>query len=113
MKELNKTAFGRKLNAIRRDHQISSEKLSELCGVNAVFIRQIENATRLPSLPVFVRICNSLKVSPSFFLVDSLLWDEEDKIAALDKKLRGLSPHQFSAVFDTINTLIDKLSDEA
>ena len=112
MKEMDKTAFGRKLNAIRREQQISSEKLSELCGVNAVFIRQIENATRLPSLPVFVRICNSLKISPGFFLADSLKWDEDDKITALDKKLRELSPRQFSAVFDTINTLIDKLSDE-
>ena len=112
MKEMDKKAFGRKLNAIRREQQLSSEKLSELCDINAVFVRQIENATRLPSLPVFLRICNSLRVSPSFFLADSLLWDEEDKITALDKKLRELSPRQFSAVMETINTLIGQLSDD-
>jgi len=43
----------------------------------------------------------------------SLKWNEEDKIDVLAKKLRGLSPRQFTTVTETINTLIDKLSDEA
>jgi len=108
--DMNRVAFGRRLNAIRRERQVSSEKLSELCGINAVFVRQIESASRRPSLPVFVRMCNELRVLPNFLLQDSLLWEGEDEIAALEKKLRALSPRDFSAVMGTINTLIDKLS---
>ena len=108
--DMNRVAFGRRLNAIRRERQVSSEKLSELCGINAVFVRQIESASRLPSLPVFVRMCNELRVSPNFFLTDSLVWDDEDEIAALEKKLRALSPREFGTVMGTINTLIDRLS---
>jgi len=111
-KDMDRKAFGRKINAIRREKNISSEKLSELCDVNAVFIRQIESATRLPSLPVFLRICNSLKVSPNAFLADSLIWNEEDKIENLAKTLRGLSPRQFNVVMDTTNTLIKQLAAE-
>ena len=33
------------------------------------------------------------------------------KIAALDAKLRTLSPCQFDVVFETVNTLINKLSE--
>jgi len=108
---MNKSAFGRRLYAIRREQQMTSERLSELCGVNPTFIRQIENASRLPSLPVFVRMCNQLHVAPNFFLTDSLSWNEEDKITALNKRLNALSPRQFSTVIATVNTLIDKLSE--
>ena len=107
---MDRVAFGRRLYAIRREEQITSERLSELCEVNAVFIRQIESASRLPSLPVFVRLCNQLRAAPSFFLSDSLLWNEEDEIAALDIKLRALSPRQFRTVIGTITALIDELS---
>ena len=109
--EMNQAAFGRRLFAIRREQQITSEWLSEMCGVNPSFIRSIENASRLPSLPVFVMICNQLHVAPNFFLLDSITWNEEDKIAALDAKLRTLSPSQFDIVIETTNTLIDKLSE--
>jgi len=109
--EMNQVAFGRRLFDIRREQQITSERLSELCGVNSSFIRSIENAARLPSLPMFVMICNQLHVAPNFFLLDSITWNEEDKIAALDAKLRTLSPCQFDVVFETVNTLISKLSE--
>ena len=109
--KMDKVAFGRRLYTIRREQQFTSDRLAELCEVNATFIRQIESASRLPSLSVFVRMCNQLHVAPNFFLADYLIWDEEDEIAALDRKLRELSPHQFRTVIGTINTLIDKLSE--
>ena len=109
---LDKVAFGRRLNAARKEKGMSSERLSELCDKNAVFLRHIESAIRLPSLPVFVNICNNLRVSPNFLLVDSLVWNEEDRITALEIRLRSLSPRQLDIAAETINTLIDKLLDE-
>jgi len=106
---IDKVAFGRRLNAARKEKGMSSEQLSELCDKNAVFLRHIEGATRLPSLPVFVRICNSLRVSPNFLLVDSLEWSEEDKITDIDEKLRSLSPRQLDIAAETINTLVNRL----
>lgn len=109
----NKTAFGKRLNAARKERGISSERLSEMCDKNAVFFRHIESAIRLPSLPVFVQICNSLRISPNYLLVDSLEWNEEDKISELDTKLRSLSPRQLDIAVETINTLIDKLLNDS
>ena len=109
--EMNQAAFGRRLFDLRREQQITSERLSEMCGVNPSFIRSIENAARLPSLPMFVMICNQLHVAPNFFLLDSITWNEEDIIAELTAKLRTLSPCQFDVVVETVNTLIDKLSE--
>jgi len=109
--EMDKVTFGRRLFTIRREQQMTSDRLAELCDINPSFLRQIESASRLPSLPVFVRICNMLHVAPNFFLVDSLLWDEEDEIAALVRRLRALSPRQLRTVFGTVNELIDQLSE--
>ena len=106
---MDRVAFGRRLNTVRKERGLSTERLSELCEKNAVFLRHIEGAIRLPSLPVFVRICNSLRVSPNFLLVDSLEWSEEDKITAVETRLRALSPRQLDIATETIHTLIDKL----
>ena len=65
-------SFGRRINKIRKEQGITSEALAVICGVNPVFIRQIEGGTRTPSLPVFVRICNALEMSPGIFLQDEL-----------------------------------------
>ncbi|MCL2301283.1 MAG: helix-turn-helix domain-containing protein [Firmicutes bacterium] len=105
--EMDKGAFGKRLFTIRREQQMTSNRLAELCEVNPSFLRQIESASRLPSLPVFVRICNLLHVAPNCFLVDSLLWDEGDEIANLNQRLRALSPRQLRTVLSTTNALID------
>ena len=109
--EMDKVAFGKRLFTIRREQQMTSNRLAELCEVNPSFLRQIESASRLPSLSVFVRICNVLRVAPNYFLVDSLLWDEEDEIAALNRSLRALSPRQLRTVIGTANALINELSE--
>jgi transcriptional regulator with XRE-family HTH domain len=107
--EMIRTALGKRLKAIRKEHGMTSERLSELCEVNPVHIRKIEGGTGLPSLPMFVRLCNALNVAPRFFLTDVLAWDADGEIAALGERLRELTPHQYSVVMDITNTLIDKL----
>jgi len=108
--QLDRAAFGRRLNSARREQQISSEQLSVLCDLNAVFIRKIESSANLPSLNTFVLLCNKLRISPNFLLSDSLIWNEEDKISDLSNRLRALSPHQLEIVIGTVNVLIDKLT---
>lgn len=108
-KGIDQAAFGRKLNMIRSERQLTSEQLSERCGITAVFLRQIESANRLPSLPLFVSLCNELQVSPNFLLSDSITWDEGDEIATLNSRLRALSPHQYDTVMGTVNLLIAKM----
>lgn len=69
---MDKKLLGRKLNTARKDRGLTSEKLSEACGLNATYLRQIEAGTKTPSLPVFVQLCEKLDVSPSYLLADSL-----------------------------------------
>ena len=69
---MDKKAFGSRLRQARKDRGLTSEKLSELCNINATYLRQIEGGTKIPSLPVFVILCQELKVHPDYLLMDSL-----------------------------------------
>ena len=108
---MNRLTFGKRLNTVRKEQQMTSEGLSEICELNAVFIRQIEGATRLPSLPVFVKLCNALHVSPNYLLADSLEPNEQENFDGLWKKLRSLTPKQIDVVTAMIETLINKLEE--
>ena len=77
---MEKNGLGKRLNAVRKDKGLTSDKLSEMCNINATYLRQIEGGTKMPSLPVFISICNALKVSPDYLLRDEL---EENEITAI------------------------------
>ena len=48
---MEKNGLGKRLNAVRKDKGLTSDKLSEMCNINATYLRQIEGGTKMPSLP--------------------------------------------------------------
>ena len=54
--------------------------------------RQIESGMKIPSLPVFVDICNALRISPDFLLRDELVANEVSKIHELEKLWETAAP---------------------
>ena len=60
--------LGRNIYKARRDRGLSSDKLSELCDVTPSYLRQVEAGSKTPSLPLFVELCNQLKVSPDYLM---------------------------------------------
>ena len=95
---MDKKAFGSRLRQARKDRGLTSEKLSELCSINATYLRQIEGGTKVPSLPVFVSLCRELGVHPDFLLMDSLPGiglEDNNELAAL---LQTASPSQMKVI---------------
>lgn len=82
---MEKKNLGRRINTVRKDRGLTSERLSELCHINATYLRQIEGGAKTPSLPVFIDICNSLEVSPDYLLRDELVSNEVSRIHGLTK----------------------------
>lgn len=93
---MEKRVFGQKINYIRKSQKITSEQLAEMCDVNAGHIRQIESGIRLPSLSVFIEICNSLKISPEYLLENELREYKQYDSAykKIIEKMDKLSPQQ-------------------
>ena len=69
---MEKNGFGKRINLVRKDRNLTAEQLSELCNINATYLRQIEGGVKIPSLPVFIDICKFLKISPDYLLQEEL-----------------------------------------
>lgn len=109
---IDKEEFGRRLKKVRQEVRLSSEQLAEACDVNPVFIRQIETGARLPSLSVFVKICNSIPVSPAYLLGNEIKleiteygWEELMRIQC------DMTPKAQQIVRDVLDSLISNLKE--
>ena len=95
---MNKMALGKRLRQARKDKGLTSEKLSELCSINATYLRQIESGTKVPSLPVFVSLCRELGTHPDFLLMDSLPGIGLEDISELAALLQTATPSQMKII---------------
>ena len=94
-------SLGKRINYVRKRQNVTSEKLAELCDVGSVHIRKIESGTKLPSITLFIKICNVLKISPQYLLQDNL---ELNIMNTIHEDLNAISENLLS-----INKIVDKL----
>lgn len=66
-------AFGIVLRRLRREFNISQEKLSENSGLDRTFISNIECGKQQPSLVTIFALANALNITPSSILMESEL----------------------------------------
>lgn len=95
---MDKAALGQRLRQARKDKGLTSEKLSELCSINATYLRQIEAGTKVPSLPVFVSLCRELDTHPDFLLMDSLPGIGIEEYSELSSLLQTATPSQMKVI---------------
>ena len=104
---MDKKQLGRKLNLARKDRGLTSEKLSEICNLNATYVRQIEAGTKVPSLPVFVTFCKVLHVSPSYLLSETLVNEEGEDMDALFDLWKKATPSQLRMITAMVQSALD------
>lgn len=74
-----------RINAVRKSKGMTSEKLAEACDIGASYLRQIESGAKVPSLPLFIVICQKLQVSPNCLLPDLIVPSESEKLKKIEK----------------------------
>lgn len=104
--------LGKRINIVRKDRGLTAERLSELCNINATYLRQIEGGTKVPSLPVLINICNALKISPDYLLWDVLVDNEVSKIRELEELWESVSPSQLEIAAVMIRAVLENKETE-
>ena len=89
---MEKNGLGKRINAVRKDRGLTADRLSEMCNINATYLRQIEGGVKMPSLPVFIDICKALKISPDYLLQDELEENEISTIREIEALWKDTSP---------------------
>ena len=108
---MDKLALGRRIHTARKEQGLTSEKLSELCHINATYLRQIESGAKTPSLPVFVTICQQLRVSPHYLLADELVSTGNENIDVLLKLMDEATPRQQELIAVMIRSALNTLDE--
>ena len=106
---MNQFALGRRIHTARRERGLTGEKLSELCSINAVYLRQIESGLKTPSLPVFVSVCQALKVSPEYLLAEDLPDIGDAPNDALLQRLNAAPPKEAEMLRAMLTGALDVL----
>ena len=72
-------AFGNILKQHRKKHQLSQEKLAELCSLDRTFVSELERGVKKPSLKTIFLISKSMNITASDFIreVEGLLNDNK------------------------------------
>lgn len=82
---MDKRKLGQRINTVRKSKGMTSEKLAEACDIGASYLRQIESGAKVPSLPLFVVICQKLQVSPNRLFPDLVVPSEDEKLKKIEK----------------------------
>ena len=106
---MTKENIGRRIREARTKRGMTQEQLAERTDITIVYLSELERGLKLPSLPVFVSIAETLHVSTDSLLRDDLESGKEYIYDDLTKKLERLSPKQRIAVSEIIDAYIRNL----
>ena len=108
---MDKKLFGKRINVARKEQKMTGDKLAEDCNISPTYLRQIEARTKLPSLPVFVTLCQALKASPSYLLIDSLDGNEARDMDTLFDLWKKATPSQIRMMTAMIQAALGSTED--
>ncbi len=86
--------IGRNLARRRKELKLKQFEVCERAEINDKYLSCIETARSIPSLEVFLRLCNALETTPDHILLGTVCQTDysEDDMALLEK-FQNLSPN--------------------
>ena len=60
--------FAKVLKEIRKEKNVSQEKLAELCDLHRTFISLLERGQRIPTISTLFKLSKALEIKPSEFV---------------------------------------------
>ena len=97
--------FSHRLSQLRERKGCSARDMSLSIGQNPGYINSIENGKSLPSMTVFLSICDYLGITPGeFFDLDSKV---PDRMRTLIANLKRLNEKHFSSIETIVEGLVE------
>ena len=109
-KEIDYAALGMRIRNIRKERNVTQEKLGEICELSTAHIGHIERGTRIPSLDTLFRISQALNVSIDYMVFDSVASDS-NMFNFLDSILKNKDKRRVKTFMTAVKALADKIDD--
>ena len=91
---LDYSLIGRRIAARRRALGLKQVQVCERCDINSNYLSNIERAKSIPSLEIFIRICQALETTPDELLLGAVRREKMDRKKTVAEKLQGLDEKQ-------------------
>ena len=85
---------GQCIAARRRSLGLRQAQVCERCGINGSYLSNIERAVSIPSLEVFMRICEALDATPDMLLLGTFSRGDNGLRQEVSEQLRDLDRRQ-------------------
>ena len=102
---MDKKAFGNKIRDLRKIRHISAEELAKALNISPSAIWNIELGYRSISVPVLVKLCNYMKISPNTILINDLELTSDNEHEKLYKEMLSLPQGDMEIVLELIQIL--------
>lgn len=86
--------LGQRIAARRKKLGLRQVQVCEKCDINNNYLSNIERGRSIPSLEVFMRICEALEVAPDQLLLGTRREEDWSREQAVAEHLRGMNPKQ-------------------
>ena len=104
---MGKNGLGKRINIARKARGLTADRLSEMCSINATYLRQIEAGAKSPRLPVFIDIFSELRISPDYLLQDELEENEISTIREIEELWKSVSPEKQALVLAMFKAVLE------
>lgn len=95
--------IGQRIAARRKSLGLRQVQVCEKCGINSNYLSNIERAVSIPSLEVFMRICDALDTTPDHLLLGTTSYGSDGLRQEIKEQLRGLDRKQLLLVKNFIS----------
>lgn len=109
---MNIIEIGHRIKIVRKNQNITQEKLAELINVSPHYIYEIEKGLKKMSLETLISIAKVLNTSTDYILfgTDEIAdCDISNKCDSLDSVIKSLKPRHREIIADILHTLIPHL----
>lgn len=103
-------AMGKNIRKYRKQKMITQELLAEICNITPVFVSQIENGMRKPSLETVCNIAEALNTT-----VDELIRSSADSskyINDFSALLYNRTEHEIKFSYNILKNILNNLEDD-
>jgi transcriptional regulator with XRE-family HTH domain len=105
-KDINIT-LGNSIKYMRKQHNITREKLAEKINVSPRFLAEVESGKVGVSLSTLKSLCYALNISSDYLLGISFLDDKDIYITSINNKIKNMDTNTLKNVDNIVDCIIN------
>ena len=105
--QVDYVALGKRIAKRRRALGLTQVQVNEAAGLSDKYLSNIETARSIPSIDVFMRICEALSVTPDYLLTGTLIKENADLSGIITDKMKSLSDKELKLLDSFADWIIE------